>query len=46
MRIRLPVLPGVTLRRAGSLAFLFFLAKGILWVTAPLVFLWFGDLPA
>ena len=30
------------LRRIGTVACLFFLLKGILWIAAPLVFLYFG----
>jgi len=30
------------LRRFGVAAFLFFLVKGLLWVAAPLVFVWFA----
>lgn len=29
------------MRRMGAATFLFFLAKGLLWLTAPFVFLWF-----
>ena len=29
-------------RRLGAAAFLFFLVKGLLWVAAPLVFVWFA----
>ena len=30
------------MRRFGVMAFTFFLAKGLLWVLAPLVFIWFA----
>ncbi len=30
------------LRRMGAAAFLFFLVKGLLWLAAPFVFLWFA----
>ncbi len=29
-------------RRMGAAAFLFFLVKGLLWLAAPFVFLWFA----
>jgi hypothetical protein len=29
------------MRRFGVMAFTFFLAKGVLWVLAPFVFIWF-----
>ena len=29
------------LRRVGAAAFTFFLVKGLLWLAAPFVFLWF-----
>lgn len=30
------------LRRFGGAAFLFFFAKGVLWLAAPFIFLWFA----
>lgn len=30
------------LRRLGAAGFLFFLVKGLLWLVAPFVFLWFA----
>lgn len=30
------------LRRFGTAAFLFFFVKGMLWLAAPFVFLWFA----
>ena len=30
------------MRRFGAVAFAFFLLKGVLWVLAPLIFVWFA----
>jgi hypothetical protein len=30
------------MRRCGAIAFTFFLLKGVLWVLAPLIFVWFA----
>jgi hypothetical protein len=30
------------MRRLGAMAFTFFLVKGLLWILAPLVFIWFA----
>ena len=32
--------PRTLVRRLGAAAFLFFLIKGILWLAAPLIFIW------
>ena len=30
------------MRRFGAIAFMFFLLKGVLWVLAPFIFIWFA----
>lgn len=32
----------IVLRRLGAASFVFFLGKGLLWLIAPFVFLWFA----
>jgi hypothetical protein len=40
MNISSSPLCSTTLRRLGMAAFLFFLLKGVLWLAAPVVFIW------